>query len=607
MQTTLFSRTLLFILLGVLAAPAFADAPSIELLQQLADPALEGRGVGTKGLDKARDLLVGRLTDAKITPVFPGKDPEKDGPTYLQDFTVFVGNELLDGNQFAGSGPEDFIPLAFSSSGSLGASSVVFAGFGISVRQGAVTGLTYDDYDGLDVHGKIVIALLGDPGTGNRDSLFRNPNLYSYSTPMYKVQNAALHGAAAIVLVRDPLSLSGSEPPLHFLPTQGGGATAELLAGQATEKFVESLMGRSLLDLQQQIAASQKPNSFELTAKATMNVSLRRDLGTVQNVVGVLPGKDPAVAKEYLVLGAHYDHLGYGGDNALDPENQGKVHPGADDNASGVQAVYDLAKRIQAAGGGRHPLLVAFFSAEEEGLLGSKFFTDSLPLPEGAKVTAMLNLDMVGRLQDNKLSVLASDSAKEFPALVDQVNAGIGFTLVKGDTGFGSSDHASFLQLKIPTLFFTTGAEPDYHRATDTADKINIPGMAKVEDYVFASWQAVDAMPAPPTYDPASETPNQPPRQGRGYGSYFGSIPEFDGNETRGVLLQGVRPGSPAESAGLRAADILTGMGEIKVGNLQDLVFALRYYRPNEEVVVSWLRNGVQMSGKCVLRDRDAQ
>lgn len=608
-------KSFLFILSLLLLSGSFvlSGDTSIPLIERLASPEFEGRGVGTAGLDKARDLLVSELANAGFTPGFL-KAQQKDAPpvrSYTQDFRVFVGNDVGPANSLERDGggvlklSDDFVPLAYSKSGSVRKAQLVFAGFGISLRSGGEA--VYDDYEGIDVQGKIVLVLLGDPAAGSQSSVFRNPAYYQYSTPMYKVQNAELHGAAGVILVRDPLSVPGEgEAPLKFQSRQGGGATSDLLAVQIRLSAAERLAGRSFLELQKRIADTQKPASFVMDGSYAVSVELSRHLGSVQNVAALIPGTDPALANEYYVIGAHYDHLGYGGDSSMDPNGIGKVHPGADDNASGVQAVMDLAKRIKAGGANKHPVLALFFSAEEIGLLGSKEFTDNLPIPENAKVVGMINLDMVGRLKDNKLSVLALKSAKEFDSVVENANRDSGFDLIKADSGFGSSDHASFLQLKIPALFFTTGAHEDYHRPTDTADKINGEGLRRVEDFAFAVFGMLDNMGHAPTYDPDSEDSTLPSRPGRGYGVYFGSIPEFSqGGDIQGVLLQGVKVGSPAEKAGLLSGDIVTGLGEIKVKNLYDLVFALRFYRPNEEVLVTWTRAGQPMQAKVILLARE--
>ncbi len=583
-------------------------APEGSLLERLARPEMEGRGVGTAGLAKARDLIVSEIEKRGWKPGFAVKGRDwAVTESYLQPFRVFIGNHLGAGNRL-GSGlvQRDFIPLAFSKSGSVASAELVFAGFGISLRNAGDA--VYDDYAGLDVKGKIVVVMLGDPATGAKNSVFRNPAFYQYSMPAYKVRNAELHGAAGIVLVRDPLSLpAGAEPELRFLGHQGGGVNDDILAVQAKNAFVEHVLGVSLRTLQEKIALEQKPASFFSGSKIPMAVDLVRDLGDVQNIAAYIEGSDPVLKNEVIVIGAHYDHLGYGGDSSLDPNGIGKVHPGADDNASGDQAVLLLGEKIAKAHTNKRSVLLMFFSAEEIGLLGSDNFVQNLALRDGQKIVMMLNLDMVGRLNENKLSVLALKSGKEFRSLVEDTNKEFGFDLVTADSGFGSSDHASFLKMKIPSLFLTTGAHEDYHRPSDTADKINWDGLLRVDDFAYSIWQKIDGMANAPTYDPSSEDEISKPRD-HGYGVYFGSIPEFaQGEDVVGVLLQGTLKDSPAEKAGLKQGDIITAFGEITIRNLYDLVFALRYYRPNDEVTVVWTRNGVKMEAKVTVLARDGE
>ncbi len=593
----------LFLLLSCASTATHKLDPKIAVIEELVMPKYEGRGVGTKGLDKARDFLVAYWKERSFSPGFESKE---GAHSYTQDFRVFIGNEILPGNHFGASTSNDFIPFAFSPSRKIEAKELVFVGFGMSLRAGDKEA-KYDDYENLDVKDKIVVAMLGDPAIHAVNSAFRSPKYFQYSTPLYKVENAELHGAAGIILVRNPLSLESSEEPrLKFQSRQGGGASVGILAGQAKIAYVENVMGASLRTLQTQIAKTQKPASFALKKKIDLEVALSRDVGVVQNIGVLIPGNDEDLAKEFLVIGAHYDHLGFGGDSSMDPNAVGKVHPGADDNASGVQAVLDLASKIRDSKINRRPVLLLLFSGEEIGLLGSKSFMEQLGLPKDANVVSMINLDMVGRLTDRKLTVFGSHSGEGFDKILNQVNEEFAFTLFHGDGGFGSSDHETFLLKKIPSLFFTTGAHPDYHRPTDTADKINVAGLRDVENFVFATWQHIDQLDEAPIFDSTMEDQKVRPRSERGYGAYFGSIPEF-GTEPKdpGVLLRGVRDGSPAQKIGLAAGDILTGLGSIKIKNLYDFVFALRFYRPGEEILVDWLRGQSKMQAKVKLQSRE--
>lgn len=600
------TKFLLFCFLLFTSTLGLTADSSIPIIEKISAPFYEGRGAGTKGLELARDYLVEQLKAAGLQPgIFSSSNGTS---SYLQAFRVFIGNDLGSATGFSSgsvtANSQEFVPYAFSRSGDIKNAELVFVGFGISLRNAG--NAIYDDYEGIDVTGKIVVVFSGDPAIGSKESVFRNPSYYSYSTPMYKVQNAELHGAAGILILRDPLSTQDPEPALQFLNRQGGGASVTILAAQMRREFAERLLpsDKKFRDLQLAISTSQKPASFMLEKKANFTVELQREVGEVHNIAAFIPGTDPALAKEYIVIGAHYDHLGYGGDSSMDPNGAGKIHPGADDNASGVQGVFDTAVRV-GKNPGRRSVLALFFSGEEIGLLGSRNFLETLPLPAGAKIVAMINLDMIGRLNHNKLTALALKSAVEFNPIVDSVNNSYNFELLKGDTGFGSSDHASFLFAKIPSLFFTTGAHEDYHRPSDTAEKINASGLQRIEDFVFDVWQRIDALSVAPTYDPSSEDSTQPTRPDHGYGSYFGSIPDFTDTPIPGVLLQGVRAGSPAERAGLQAKDILIGIGDITIKNLYDLVFALRYYRPNDEVTIRWVRGGLEMQAKTVLMARE--
>ncbi len=587
----------LFLALTIALTLAFAPA-GVTLIDELSSPEYEGRGMGTQGLEKARNRLVQEVERLKLQP---------PNESYTQEFQAFAGSVMVPPseenpkptNYFSSITAESagFMPQSYSLSRNLGSRELVFVGYGITFLG------EYDDY-GVDVKDKIVIAMTGDPGIGNKDSLFRNPEHFFYSTALYKVQNAAQHGAVGIVLVQNPIELGGEEEPAFIFHSRGGsGAVFDIVSGRLSLDHANKLLETKKLEaLQETINTTQKPQSFSLGKKATMGVRLIHQVGTVANVVALIPGTNPKLQTEYIVLGAHYDHLGYGEESSLEKDGKGKIHFGADDNASGVQMVINLAKKI-ANDKLQRPHLIALFSAEEVGLLGSQAFVNNPPVVEGGKVIAMFNFDMVGRMRENKLIVFGETSAHEFPEMGKKIRHSL--TLSSNKNIWGSSDHASFLRAKIPALFFTTGPHDDYHRSTDTAEKINYEGMKKIEAFAYQYIKQVDAAQSPPTYneeenfiDPA------PQRGGRGYGAYFGSIPDFHTRGDDGVLLQGVKRDSPAEKAGLQKNDILVGIGEIKIRNLHEFVFALRFYRPNEKITVHWTRDGKAMSSETVLGTR---
>jgi hypothetical protein len=336
------------------------------------------------------------------------------------------------------------------------------------------------------------------------------------------------------------------------------------------------------------------------------NTSGTREAGVAgcgtANVVGMVPGRG-ALAGEYLILGAHFDHLGTGRFGSLAPDS-GQVHNGADDNASGTAAVVELA-RLLARDRTRRPrraVIFALWSGEEEGSLGSAWFAGHLPV-EKDSVEAYLNFDMVGRLRERKLLALGSRTAAEWPALLDSVNAAAHLDLRASGDGWGPSDHASFYALKIPVLHFFTDLHEDYHRPSDDADKIDADGIVTVADFAAALIHRLDGMgrltfvDVPPPAPPAAAT------AGRARPS-LGTIPDMS-DEPGGVRLSGVRTGSAADSAGMRAGDILVGIGADSVANLQDFQNALMAHAAGDSVEVRYkrgselIRRTVRLGGRA--------
>lgn len=578
-----------------------------DVVKEISNPEYEGRGLGTHGLEKARDFLVHQFELMHLQSGFtmPPMHAQPESSSFLQSFAVFTGNVQIGKNELSAAKKGEFIPYSFSANGTLQAKRVVFAGYGITVRGSEMS--NYDDFAGKNVKGKLVILLLGDPGRGSKNSFFRDPSNYHFSTPIYKVQNAELHGAAGVLLVRDPFSLGDEqEPPLRFQSMQGAGAKMDILAGQISVKCAERILKKNLKQWQQRVLKSQRADSFEAKTNLRMEVSLRRNVGKAENVAGFLPGSDPKLKREFIVIGAHYDHLGFGGDNSLASRSESAVHPGADDNASGTQAVITLARKIAKEQKNQRSVLFVLFSAEESGLLGSKYYVDQMMLPDPkGKVIAMINLDMVGRMRDQNLNVLASRSGDSFAGSLKALAEKHRIQLKNGGYGSRSSDHASFLMGKIPALFFNTGGHEDYHRPTDTFDKIREDSLRTVTNFVSDVFYSIDSQVVAPKFidDPQEEL--SLPSSVRGYGSYFGTIPEFTEGNRPGVLLQGVKDSSPAQALGLVKGDLLVGMGEINVKNLHDFVFALRYYRAGEAIEVRWIRDGKEFQGKATLKNRD--
>jgi hypothetical protein len=306
-----------------------------------------------------------------------------------------------------------------------------------------------------------------------------------------------------------------------------------------------------------------------------------------KNVVGILPGRDPVLRNQTIVLGAHYDHLGLGGFGSLDLDSTGLVHNGADDNASGAAALIQVAARLAASPPARTVVFIAF-SGEELGLLGSAYYVKK-PIYPLASTLAMVNLDMVGRLRNGRLIVYGARSAKEFPALLDSLNWYAGFDLKALGDGYGPSDHSSFYAAKRPVLHLFTDLHEDYHRTTDDWQKVNYDGLKRVADFSLGLVTALANRTKPLTFleqttPSVSQTEASPPGT-PGYGAYLGTVPDMTG-APGGVRLVGVRAGSPAEKAGLRGDDIITRIGRTETPDLQAMTDALRSHKPGEVVEI---------------------
>ena len=580
-----------------LAGTTPAVPPAAWLLDQvktLSAPEMEGRASGTAGADRAA---------LHIAKVFQetGLRPCCGGAGYLQPFEVVTGTRLGTPNSLTLLAParrpfalgRDFTPLAVSADGS-GEGEVVFVGYGITAAH-----LGYDDYAGLDVRGKIVLTMTGDPGAADPASPFRRPEAYHYAERSHKIINAREHGARAIILVAPP------GPERETLPVLGGiSHPGGIQAVYVTRDVTDTLLapsGTPLAALRESIDRTLNPHSFLLPGvKVKIEVTLVRERGTTSNVIGLLPGTDPRLKDESVVIGAHYDHLGRGGEGSLAPDEIGKIHPGADDNASGTTGVMALARAFAGRGGLPRTLVFAAFAGEELGILGSSHYTQQ-PVVPLANTVLMLNMDMIGRLRDSTLYVFGVDSGTGLRQVVTEASQGLPLKLhLRGDP-FSPSDDTSFYVRERPVLFLFTGAHSDYHKPGDTWEKVNPQGMETVLTFAARVVERVGRGTPPPAYVKLA-----PPsvRGSAGYGPFFGVIPDFGEADRPGVQLGGVRPGSPADKAGVKAGDIITRFAGVEVRTLEDLTFALRSRRSGDKVEVILLRDGKEVSTEATLEQR---
>jgi hypothetical protein len=364
--------------------------------------------------------------------------------------------------------------------------------------------------------------------------------------------------------------------------------------------------GKDLQAIQKKIDTDLQPQSFEMPdTRIKVATEVIRVRKPVRNVLAALPGSDPALKDEWVVVGAHYDHVGLGERNSMTPSLAGQIHHGADDNASGTSGVLELAK-VAAQNGQNFKRSVLFmtFAAEEIGLLGSSYFVNNPTVPI-ANIVGMINLDMIGRVSNGRLFVGGVATSPNFKSWLEESNKSVGLSLDYSDSGYGSSDHTSFNIKRIPVLFFFSGLHGDYHRPSDTSDKINANDAVRVLSLVFMMSERIGSEPARPQY---TEVRQERPQGGTGaggtYGTYFGSVPDFR-DDLKGVLFADVRAGSPAAKGGLRAGDLMIAFDGKPVQNLYDFTYALQTKKPGDVVVVVVKRGTEEIKANITLEARN--
>lgn len=589
----------LFALISLAAPPAIPAADPqryLEDIKSLTTPAMEGRGAGTKGITRAEHLIEKRYKSLGLEPA--------GTHSYLQPFTVITGAQLKGKNDFAvSSGSEkrelkakqDFVPFSFSASGTAH-STLVFAGYGITADE-----FHYDDYAGIDVKDKIVVVMRYEPPSFAVKE--GNHGMTRHSQMVTKAINARNHGAKALVLVNGKLG-DGEEDLLTRFGSVSGPENSGIIFIQVKNEVAEGWLkaaGKSLADLQKQINDSSKPASLALpeNLSAALAVSIRTTRATVNNVLAYLPGK----TDEYVIIGAHYDHLGRGNFDSLAPSQIGQIHPGADDNGSGTAGVLELARLLAPQKGQlRRGILFMSFAGEELGLLGSAEWVKEPTRPLD-KAVAMLNMDMIGRIKDQKVYIGGVGTGSTLKAAVEQAAGNSGFKIEYSPGGYSSSDHTSFVSKKIPVLFFFSGLHSDYHKPSDTWDKIDPQSAAHLVNVVGTTSELLADAEDRPAFILVAEEKPVGGSGGSGYGPYFGSIPDFGQVET-GVKFSDVKPNSPAAKAGLKAGDILIQFGDKPIKNLYDFTDALRRSKVGDVVEVKVLRDGQTVTASVKLEQR---
>lgn len=553
-----------------------------------------GRGLGTPGIERSADYIAKHFASS-------GLHPAGDNGTFFQSFDVALNPKMTEACELQVTGVDgqpayetDFIPFGFTGSGKF-EGDVVFGGYGIVNDD-----KKHNDYAHFDVEGKVVLMLRHEPPSWTGDDDFTPHSQFSN-----KVYNAKERGAVAVLIVNRLEDGDGDK-----LQAWSGGDNAAdygLPAFHVSQKFAESMINAGgagdLQSLQDQLDAGN-PASTQLKG-----VHIKGDSGVVRekaktrNVLGILKGVGP-LAHEIVVIGAHYDHLGITiprsarrhSAEAVDQIPQ--IHNGADDNASGTAGVIELARKFASQQPLKRSVLFMAFSGEESGLLGSKFFVNH-PSVDLENVVAMLNMDMIGRLGEDKntIQVFGTEAAESFDEMLKQLAKKHQFELKGSASATGPSDHTSFYQKKIPALHFFSGLHEDYHRPSDDADKLNtdkaVAFLAYIED---VAWSIIDGDERPVYHYVAA------PAQmgGRRSKVRMGIMPSY-ADSGEGLGVDGVLQDSPALKGGMKDGDVIVRIGETKVKNIYDYMAALRDKNPGDEVEVDVLRDGKLQTLKIVL------
>ncbi len=555
----------------------------------LASDAGEGRLTGSVGERRAGDYIISQLRRIGALPL-PGRNDyrlpfqftagARDGGSSI---TVSSTRPGARAETFAL--PADVLALSFSDDGMI-SGPLVFAGYGIVVPDGRDFG--YDSYATLDVKDKIVLVLRYFPEEAEQKT---KAVLAHYSGLRYKAMAARQHGAKAVLVVTGPRSPNAGETiPMTFDTALAGSGivAASISAGVAGSLFAGS--GRTLDDAQRSLdSGSSRVAGFDLPGvTVTVKASVVREKRTGSNVIAYLPATTP-VEKPWVALGAHYDHLGHGeaGNSLAAKEEAGRVHYGADDNASGTAAVLAVGEALARQPRHRNVLL-GFWSGEEFGLLGSSAFVGASPIPLD-QVAAYLNFDMVGRMRDNRLIVQATGTSPAWPGILERANVAAGFALALQKDPYQPTDVTSFNQAGVPCLNFFTGAHADYHRPSDTVDKIDYEDLDRVAGFATAIVRDVENLDQAPAFTKVE--PHVEPGGRAEVRVFTGTIPDYTA-EAKGLLLSGVIGGGPAERAGLQKGDVIIEIAGRTIANIYDYTYALDVLKIGAPTKVVYVRNG---------------
>jgi hypothetical protein len=557
-------------------------------IKYLASDELAGRFPGTAGDSLAEEYGIRQF---KSFGLFPAGD---DG--YRQRFQFNSGIEKGAGNtaviklndeETPLTIDKDYTVLGFSSVGQ-SSGELVFCGYGINSKE-----QSYNDFENIDVKGKIAVIMRYSPA--GQSNPHDNP-FYNNEMPRMKCTIAKDAGAIGVILITGPES---GDDELTAMKFSASNEVVGIPVINVKRNYFDNIFkenGKDLKEIQQQIDKNKKPNSFLLKGSAAnIKTDLKYIIANTSNIIGFLEGTDPVLKNEVVVIGAHMDHLGDGMHyGSLNETGKPAIHNGADDNASGSAGVIEIAHKMTTEGGNKRSYLFMLFSGEEAGLLGSAYFTRS-DLYTKYNIVCMVNMDMIGRMTDNKLIIEGAGTSSIWKHAIDSLNTlKENLTLTFKDEGFGPSDQSSFYAKNLPVLQIFTGLHPDYHRPSDDWDKINAEGEAKVLNLVSQIINYIDARSEKPDFLKGSV---EKEKTMTGFKVTVGIVPDYS-SSVEGLQIMGVKPGSPGENAGMKAGDIVIKMGSHVIKNIYDYTYALGDFKPGDETEIVVKRGDEEITMK---------
>ena len=563
-------------------------------VERLASDALEGRLTGTDGIRMAADHIIAELGAFGAEPL-PGAEQYRLPFQYTGSASDAGTSLRLESDIESYWNDADSVrPLSFSESVEV-SGPLVFAGYGLVVPE--TDGFSYDSYATIDVTDKVVVVLRYFPedSEGDLRALFSR-----YAGLRFKASAARQRGAKGLLVVTGPRSPNAGALVRMTADTAvaDSGIAAASVTGAVAEMLFDLVPDKTLAQAQQELdSGNPHVAGFEIPGRATLDARVLRERRTGHNVLGYLPPTTQQLAdKPYVMLGAHYDHLGRGenGDSLARSEEAGNIHNGADDNASGVAAVLAAGAELAVQSRGRG-IILAFWSGEELGLLGSADFVETSPVPM-AQVAAYVNFDMVGRMRDNRLTVQALGSSSVWPQLVDATNASFSFDLQPVDDPYLPTDAMTFHLAEVPSLALFTGSHADYHRPSDDADTVNYLDLERVARYGAAVANHLANETTPPDFIRVERTEQGGQAMMR---VSTGTIPDYS-SEVEGLLLSGVMAGGPAERAGLQSGDIIVELAGQSVSNIYDYMFSLDLLVVGEPAAVVFMREGERLESELI-------